>query len=480
MLSRRDFHALAMGAGASTLLARRAWAASAAETAVEAAKQFAGTTLNVTWESGLQPMDPKIFSGPMWEQLTGIKINVIEISPTELFTKTMAEHRAGTGAYDMLNVMPQWLPDLVEAGAVELLDPFIEKYGYAAELDDIAPAYAAQGIYGGRTYGFPDDGDVLILYYRTDLFGDAANQEAFKARYGYDLAPPKDWPQFYDISQFFNEKLKPAGGAGSALIHAPGLVHFIFEMRLRTAGGRFFDPETTKATVNSDVGVAVLADMHRQLDNMPAGAAGWGPIEVLSAWLAGNLAQMIWWPPPGRWSEGYGMDLKEFEWVPKSQVTGLVGYALPPDGRPQLAAGFDLCVSSGSRNKEAAYLFAQWLNSKEISLQRVQLPYALRDPFRISHYESAEYRALWPSAGAYLDTLRLGGEQGLLDLSVIETFAYEESMTRAVTAVLAGGDAKAALDKCAAEWDALTDEIGVEEQKAAYAAWAAKPNAYPG
>jgi multiple sugar transport system substrate-binding protein len=167
MLTRRDFHALAMGAGASTLLARRAWAANAAERAVEAAKQFSGVTLNVTWESGLQPMDPKIFSGPLWEKLTGIKINVIEISPTELFTKTMAEHRAGTGAYDVLNVMPQWLPDLVNAGAVELLDPYIEKYGYEDELDDIAPAFAGQGVYNGKIYGFPDDGDVLILYYRT-------------------------------------------------------------------------------------------------------------------------------------------------------------------------------------------------------------------------------------------------------------------------------------------------------------------------
>jgi multiple sugar transport system substrate-binding protein len=469
-----------MGAGATTLLARRASAASAAQAAAEAAKRFAGITLNVTYESGLQPMDPKIFSGPMWEKLTGIKINVIEIATSEMFTKTMAEHRAGTGAYDVLNVMPQWLPDMVNAGAVELLDPYVEKYGYRDELDDIAPAYASQGIYNGKIYGFPDDGDVLILYYRTDLFGDPANQKEFKERFGHDLAPPIDWDQFYLVSAFFNEKLKPKGGGGSALIHAPGLVHFIFEMRLRTAGGRFFDAETMKATVNSDIGVAVLADMHRQLDNMPAGAAGWGPIEVLSAWLAGNLALMIWWPPPGRWSEGYGMDLKEFEWVPKSTVKGLVGYALPPGGKPELAAGFDLCVSSGSKHKEAAYLFAQWMNSKEVSLERVQLPYALRDPFRIAHYESAEYRALWPSAGAYLDALRLGGEEGLLDLSIIETFAYEDAMTRAITAALAGGDPKAALDACAEEWDALTEEIGVEEQKEAYAAWAAKPNAYPG
>jgi multiple sugar transport system substrate-binding protein len=375
--------------------------------------------------------------------------------------------------------VPAWLPDMVQAGALEDLDPFVAKYGYAEDLKDIAAAYATQGLYDGKTYGFPDDGDVLIMYYRTDLFEDPKNQEEFKAKYGYDLAPAKDWDQFYDIGAFFKPKLAPQGGAGAALIHAPGLVHGIYEMRLRTAGGKFFDAETMKATLNNDVGVAVLADMYRQLDNMPAGAAGWGPVEVLSAWLAGNLAEMMWWPPPGRWSEGYGMDLKEFAWVPKSQVKGKVGYALPPGGRPQLALGFCLCVSADSKQKEAAYLTAQWLNSTEISSQRVTLPYALRDPFRMAHFNSAEYRGLWPNAPKYLDTLMLGGERGLLDLSIIETFSYEESMTRAITSALGGGDPKVALDKCAEEWDALTEEIGVEDQKAAYAAWAAKPNAYP-
>jgi ABC-type spermidine/putrescine transport system permease subunit II len=86
----------------------------------------------------------------------------------------------------------------------------------------------------------------------------------------------------------------------------------------------------------------------------------------------------------------------------------------------------------------------------------VTLPYALRDPFRAAHFASAEYKGLWPNAPKYLETLERGGEQGLLDLSVIETFAYEEAMTRAVTSALAGGDPKAALDQAAEDWDALT------------------------
>ena len=41
--------------------------------AVQAAKKFSGVTLNMTYEAGLQALDPRNFSGPVWEQLTGIK-----------------------------------------------------------------------------------------------------------------------------------------------------------------------------------------------------------------------------------------------------------------------------------------------------------------------------------------------------------------------------------------------------------------------
>src|ERR1044072_7659639 len=75
---------------------------------------------------------------------------------------------------------------------------------------------------------------------------------------------------------------------------------------------------------------------------------------------------------------------RRMAWVPKSTIAGKVGYALPPGGHPELAAGFALSVASTSKNKDAAYLFIQWLNSEDISMQRVQLPYALRDPFRDS------------------------------------------------------------------------------------------------
>jgi multiple sugar transport system substrate-binding protein len=74
--------------------------------------------------------------------------------------------------------------------------------------------------------------------------------------------------------------------------------------------------------------------------------------------------------------------------------------------------------------------------------------------------------------------LRKGGEQGYSDLAILETYKYWDSMGRAVVSAIGGKDPKAALDELAAEWDQLTEQIGVDRQKAAYAAWAEKPSAY--
>lgn len=480
-MDRRRFmiSASALAGAAAFGLPRRANAAAAAA-AVEAAKQYAGSEITIVWEAGLQSLDPLNFSGPKWEAATGVKVKVIEVPTAEMFTKILQEHRAGTGAYDALNVIPAWMPDLVRAGALEPLDAMVDKYGYRDELQNIAPVYRDnQMTVDGTIYGFPDDGDVFVMYYRTDILGDPAIQSAFKAKHGYDLPmPPKTWKEFDDVGSFITEH---TGGKpyGAAFFRDAPYAQFMFQERFRVEGGKFFDADTMKATVNSAAGVKVFSDWVEENKWMPAGVQTWGFVENLAAFLQGDTAMTISWPPYGRWAAGYGTDQDALSWVPKSTIAGKVGYATPPGGAPQLAAGFALSVSASSKQKEAAYLFIQWLNSEEISMERVQLPYALRDPFRASHFASAEYKSRWPQAPEYLAALEAGAVSGLLDLSIIQTDRYEEALRQGVSRLWAGEDPQAILNDVAGQWDALTDRIGMDKQKAAYAAWASKPNAYP-
>jgi multiple sugar transport system substrate-binding protein len=467
-------------AGATAFGLPRRANATAAATAVEEAKKYAGSEITIVWEAGLQSLDPLNFSGPKWEELTGIKVKVIEVPTAEMFTKILQEHRAGTGAYDALNVIPAWMPDLVRAGALEQLDSYVDKYGYRDELQTIASVYRDnQMTVDDKIYGFPDDGDVFIMYYRTDVLGDPELQSAFKAEHGYDLpVPPRTWKEFDDVGSFISAHTgnKPYG---AAFFRDAPYAQFMFQERFRVEGGKFFDADTMKATVNSAAGLKVFTEWLAENKWMPAGVETWGFVENLAAFLQGDTAMTISWPPYGRWAAGYGMDQEAFSWVPKSTIGGKVGYATPPGDAPELAAGFALSVSASSKQKDAAYLFIQWLNSEEVSLERVQLPYALRDPFRDSHFTSAEYRGRWGEAGEYLDALKAGAVSGLLDLSIIQTDRYEEALRQGISRLWAGDDPQTILNDVAAQWDALTDRIGMDAQKAAYGSWAAKPNAYP-
>jgi multiple sugar transport system substrate-binding protein len=458
-----------------------AGAQSAAQRAVDAAKKIcAGKTITIVWEAGLQSLDPLNFSGPKWEQLTGCKVKVVEVPVAEMFTKIMQEYRAGTGAYDALNVIPAWMPDLAQAGALEVLDPYVDKYGFRAELQKIAPTYRDnQMTVGGKIYGFPDDGDVFVFYYRKDIFARDDLKKAFKAKYNYDLAPPKTWKQFDEIGSFLTDALKSEGIYGAAMFREAGYGNFMFQERFRNEGGKFFDANTMKATINGPIGVKVLTEWRNENRFMPPGVEKFGFVENLAVFLKGQSAMTISWPPYGRFAAGYLSEEKALSWVPKSTIAGKVGYTLPPGGHPQLAAGFALSVASTSKQKEQAYLFIQWLNSEETSMQRVQLPYALRDPFRDSHFVSKEYMAKWPDAKDYLAALGQGAKTGLLDLSLIQTDKYEEALRQGISRLWAGEDPKKILDDMAKQWDDITQRVGVAKQKAVYQAWAAKSGAYP-
>ncbi len=473
MLKRLFITAAFLGLAASTPALAEDDAGAAA---IAAAKQYSGSSITVVAEAGLQSLLDSQYSGPEWEQLTGIKVNVVELPNEEIYPKTILEKQAGTGGYDVVLISPALLADMVNNGAVEPLDDYVKKYGADKELDDINPAFRDWMSYNGKTYGLVVDGDVLVTYYRKDLFEDPENQKGFKEKYGYDLAAPKTYKEFGDIACFLTEKYQPAM-YGAGVINT-GYTHFFFSERFRAHGGKFFDEATMKAAVNSEAGLKALTEMVEQNKCMSPGIETWGFAENLSALNAGEIAMTISWPPLGRWTQGVNIDDKALSWVPKTVVADKIGYAINPGGHPQLASGFLSGVSPDSKNKDAAYLYAQWMHSKSQSLKNVMRPVGLRDPFRISHYESPEYQNLWGGAKAYLKVLQDGAAAGYADLSVIDTFKYQDSMSRAVIAAIGGEDPQTALNTMAAEWDQITETVGADKQREAYKVWAAKPSAY--
>jgi multiple sugar transport system substrate-binding protein len=208
----------------------------------------------------------------------------------------------------VLTLVPAWTADFVAQGLMEPLGPYIEQY--QPDLDDYHPLYRELMNYSGEIYGLFDDGDTIILYYRTDLFEDAANKEAFQAQHGRDLAPPTTWEEYDQIQAFFTEQ---GGGEtwGGASQRAPGQVYGWFSEEFRNRGGRFFDEATMDATLASDAGIETLTRMVASNRTMPPGVETWGFVEVLTAWMSGQLAMIGGrgprlpdgprGPPPSNW-----------------------------------------------------------------------------------------------------------------------------------------------------------------------------------
>ncbi len=444
--------------------------------AVEAAKQYSGITLNMTYEVGLQPLDARNFSGPMWEQLTGIKSNVVELPFFDLYSKAVAEHIAGSGAYDILDIAPPTLPSLADGGVIAPLDDYIAKYMNPADLEDYHPLYKALPTYKGKIWGFFDDGDVFALYYRKDIFEDPKLIEAYQAKFSKPLEVPKTWEDYAQVAQFITDQLAPdVYGAGHfRKAGSPGN-QFDFLQQFRTNGGELFD-ENMKAQLASPAGVKTLQNMTAANNASIPGNNELDAVALWAAFLQGKVAMIYSWPPSGRMAANYSQSAAAINFVPQSTIAGKVGYAVVP-GNPEHAAGFHKSLAADSPNPEAAYLFLQWVTSPPVSLARVMLPYALRDPYRISHFKSDLYAQLFPSAKEYLVNLNNSANVALLDPILPGAQDYLVSLDRMATSVWAGEDPQRALETAAAEWDQTTERLGVESQKAFYEEFKKLPGA---
>jgi multiple sugar transport system substrate-binding protein len=435
--------------------------------AVQAAKQYSGLTINMTYEVGLQALDPRNFSGPLFEQLTGIKSNVIELTNPDQYSKPVAEHIATSGAYDILDISPAWTPSLADGGVIAPLDDYIGKYMNPADLEDYHPLYRALPTYKGKIWGFFDDGDMFALYYRRDIFEDPKMKEAYQAKFNKPLEVPKSWEDYAQVAQFITDQMAPnVYGAGHfRKAGSPGN-QFDFLQQFRANGGTFFDDDM-KAQLASDAGVKTLQNMLAANAASIPGNNELDAVSLWAAWLQGKVAMIYSWPPTGRMTAGYSQSDKAISFVPQSTVADKVGYAVVP-GNPEHATGYNKALSADSPNPEAAYLFMQWAVSPPVSLARVMLPYALRDPYRLSHFKSDLYGQLFPTAKDYLRNLNDSANVGLLDPIMPGAQDYFLSIDRMCTAVWAGADPKASLETAAAEWDTTTERLGKDSQKGYY------------
>ena len=195
--------------------------------------------------------------------------------------------------FDLVSFAPAWLPDFVT-----YLSEMPKEMQSGKDWDDVEPAYRERlMVWEGKIYSQSMDGDVHTYTYRTDLFSDPKEKDAFKAKYGYDLAPPKTWKQYLDIAEFFQRPDKGLWGTAEAFRRGGQQFWFFFSHAAAYTnnpnypGAMFFDPETMDAQINNPGWVKGLEEYIRASKLGPPNALNFSFGEVNAAVAGGQVAE---------------------------------------------------------------------------------------------------------------------------------------------------------------------------------------------
>jgi multiple sugar transport system substrate-binding protein len=347
----------------------------------DAAADLKGVTIRGISESTPPSAYVRDVLAPEFSEKTGIKVEFEATSWDQMYDKAIKDMEANTGVYDFVYIEQDiiysylarnFLVDITQAlnDNAKLKSPDFDPTKFTTFVDNFKGA-------NGNLYGVPMEAFIKVYLYRKDLFEDQANKDAFKAKYGYDLAPATTHQQYRDIAEFFTNLGKEKGielwgttvqantGHPSSFYEfvesvAPTYGVYNWGITLDTYaasvenGGRMNSPEAKAA-------------LKWWLDNLAfappeSTSSTWD--EVAATFAAGRAAQGLVYGENAAW---IATDDK------KSAVVGKVGVALPPVAEGVMAAaekgdgyigyydGGAFGIPHSSKNKEAALLFLQYI-----------------------------------------------------------------------------------------------------------------------
>ena len=113
-----------------------------------------------------------------------------------------------------------------------------------------------------KYWAIPLEGDAAGWAYRKDWFEDPKEMEAFKAKYGYDLAVPKTYKELRDIAEFFYRPDEKRYGIAIYTDNSYDALIMGIESAIFSYGGELGDYATYKVDgiLNSPQNVAGAGD----------------------------------------------------------------------------------------------------------------------------------------------------------------------------------------------------------------------------
>ena len=256
-----------------------------------------------------------------------------------------------------------------------------------------------------KLYQLPDQQFANLYWFRYDWFTDPAIKKQFRDAYGYDLGVPVNWAAYEDIADFFTNKVNGNGTVGGKKVYG----HMDYGKKDPSLGWRFTDAWLSMAG-NGDPGIPnglPVDDWGIRVENCrPVGSSVSrggdtnGPASVYALtkyveWLKkyapkqaagmnfsesgpvpaqGNIAQQVFW------YTAFTADMVK-PGLPVVNADGTPKWRMAPsphgvywhNGQKlgyQDAGSWTLLKSTPKERRAAAWLYAQFVTSKTVSLKK--------------------------------------------------------------------------------------------------------------
>jgi len=467
---------------------------------------FAGETLRIFTFAGNPFIEgPVRAHAPEFEALTGAKIEITTAPFNDLFTRAQQVAQTGAGEFDVLLLANTWVADFVNLGYVAPLDDLIAADGADPLLDwaDVPDGIKTKDSWGGKTYAFIVDNDNQSMFYRKDVLTDPAWMEAFKTETGKDLVVPQTLTDFTEVATFFTGKdwgsAESQGdkyGFISCVVRGAQLAWYCYPWtapytvvpkdKAPAQGIFLFDPEMNPL-VNTEGFVRGITEFAATVASAmrPGGDSDRG--SVISEITNGSALMSFDWGDTGPASV-----------AADSVVKDKVGFALTPgvneyydwqtstwvtvEGEPHRTPthafnGWSYFITTQAKNQNMAWNWLKYHASAAVSGGDVASPSSGFQPWRTSHSTNL---APWVAAGwteseaqAYVETI-LGNTNhpnAVFDPRIPGADRYQQTLELNLQRALTGeAEPQAAMDDCAQAFNDITEELGRDEQIAAYKA----------
>jgi len=396
---------------------------------IDAARPFAGMEIKVVSETITTHEYEAQTLARAFSEITGIQVTHDLIGEGDVVEKLQTQMQSGENIYDayvndsdLIGTHFRYqqvrnLSDWMSVEASDVTSPTLD-------LEDFIGISFTTGP-DGKVYQLPDQQFANLYWFRYDWFTDPELKQQFSAKYGYELGVPVNWSAYEDIAEFFSNDV---GEIDGQKVYG----HMDYGKKDPSLGWRFTDAWLSMAGAGdkgSPNGLPVdewglRVDGCRPVGStVERGGATDGPAAVYSVtkyvdWLQryappeaagmvfseagpvpaqGNIAQQIFWYTTFTADMVLpGLPVMNTDGTPKWRMAPSPHGAYWEEGQKlgyQDTGAWTLMKSTPVDRAKAAWLYAQFVTSKTVSLKKSHVGLTIIRDSDIRHESFSERSA---------------------------------------------------------------------------------------